>query len=192
MKFFVLFGDALIHRMATDFGLLPANRIQDANVIFFPGGPDVDPSLYGEKRHRTTYCNPEKNKKELDIFNSFPGFKLGICGGGQALNVFNGGRMFQDSDHPGEHELSTTFGVFTVNSTHHQLMRLGSDAELLGWTNIATYRETMSDDLGEDEPDNEIIWYPKTKSLCFQPHPEYGHKSTTRLYKEVLEYIGVL
>jgi hypothetical protein len=192
LSFAVLFGDALIYAMANNLGLIPANRVADAQVIFFPGGPDVDPSFYGERPHPTTFADPQKNQVEKDVFEQLRPdvFKVGICGGGQILNVLNGGKMFQHSDHPGRHSIlyhdeTNYIQPFEVNSTHHQLMRLGKGAELWGWTNQATFRETGPDGEPENyiEFDNEIIFYPNTRTLCFQPHPEYGHKGTRVLFE---------
>jgi hypothetical protein len=190
LSFAVLFGDALIYAMANNMGLLPANRVADAQVVFFPGGPDVDPSFYGERPHPTTFADPQKNQVEKDVFEQLRPdvFKVGICGGGQILNVLNGGKMFQHSDHPRRHPLY--YGVdeiFEVNSTHHQLMRLGPSAHLWGWANsLANFRETGPDGppAYTGELDNEIIFYPKTRTLCFQPHPEYGHRGTHILFEK--------
>ncbi len=34
----------------------------------------------------------------------------------------------------------------------------------------------------EEERDIEAVWYPKTKSLCVQFHPEFGHGPTTKYF----------
>ena len=35
-------------------GVKLVNAIEDANIVLFTGGEDVDPSLYGCKKHYTT------------------------------------------------------------------------------------------------------------------------------------------
>lgn len=44
------------------------SRVEDATHIIFTGGEDVDPSLYGEKKHPTTYSNINRDLEEKAIF----------------------------------------------------------------------------------------------------------------------------
>lgn len=194
MRFHVLFGDGGIHALANSLGMKPANRLTDADIVFFPGGPDVNPTLYGEKPHHTTFFDVEKNEMEEKVFDILRDkvYKVGICGGGQALNVLNGGKMFQHSDHPRFHDLFylSEGGVekHQVNSTHHQIMRVGIGADVWGYCTASTFREQGpgAEPPKEFEYDNEIVFYPDTRSLCFQPHPEYDHAETTKLFQKCL------
>lgn len=151
------------------------------------GGADVDPRVYN--RERSAFCGyPNKAKDESDlsiirdcIANGIP--IIGICRGAQILNVANGGILVQHIDgHAGRgHDILITdsnelppFEV-QVTSTHHQMMVAHQDAQVLGidsrpttgvhWDNVNdTYDYSFV---------NEVIYYPKTKSLCIQPHPEW-------------------
>lgn len=117
--------------------------------ILLPGGFDIEPELYGEKR--SSLCG--KIEKESDLFQlellrsaqrrGIP--VLGICKGLQLINVFFGGKLYQDLSLSGEKgiihaqrqkdvpffhtvtlqketKLSKIFGLpsLSVNSFHHQ------------------------------------------------------------------------
>jgi hypothetical protein len=171
--------------------------ISETEILVFPGGADLNPGLYGEKKHPTTSSSDKQDDTFLKAWNLVVKnpkiLKIGICGGGQFLNVMNGGKMFQDVDnHTRDHScvyLNTVgeTSSFQVTSTHHQMMRPGREAELWGWAFESSYRDlentihrpTMFDHEG---PDIEVLWYPKTSSLCFQPHPEYANDSCRNLF----------
>lgn len=161
-----------IHTPPTD------DNLRFIDLVMFTGGEDVNPALYGEAKHSRTHCNLERDKVEEIWFNaaSRRGIPMvGICRGGQFLNVMNGGKMRQHvSGHAtGQtHILHTGDGEeYIVSSTHHQMMLPYKDTgKLLGWGEIC---------LLDGEPDAEIIHYPTSGSLCFQPHPEFfpkGHE----------------
>ncbi|MGQ0551635.1 MAG: gamma-glutamyl-gamma-aminobutyrate hydrolase family protein [Planctomycetota bacterium] len=67
--------------------------------IIFSGSDDLDPSLWGEKRHRATVLmHPRRALSELILARSALGRRtptLGICGGMQTLNVAAGGSLHQ-------------------------------------------------------------------------------------------------
>jgi len=64
--------------------------------VVFTGGADVSPFMYGEKKLSVT-CNDEHRDEQEKLFferyTKVP--KVGICRGGQFLNVMNGGKMWQ-------------------------------------------------------------------------------------------------
>ncbi|MNY79889.1 hypothetical protein D3C86_2207250 [compost metagenome] len=43
----------------------------------------------------------------------------------------------------------------------------------------------------EDEPDTEVVYYPDTKSLCFQPHPEFfrADHECFKYYFDCIEHV---
>ena len=56
------------------------------------------------------------------------------------------------------------------------MMRPAEGGHVWGMANETTYRMSGSHSVpmvSGHNSDIEIVWYPKTKSLCFQPHPEY-------------------
>ena len=187
-----------------DFDVI--DRLGKASIVVFPGGPDVNPSLYGMALHPRTYFQPDRDSNFKFIHDKIAApnvLKIGICGGGQFLHVMNGGKMYQDCDghagrphhiryvschnHPMD-PLSRPAGVvYEVTSTHHQIMRFNPDAELWGYSELSTFRDFAHDDRNKstepgEGPDVEILYYRKANSLCFQPHPEYGHYPTRELF----------
>jgi GMP synthase-like glutamine amidotransferase len=151
------------------------------DLICFTGGADINPALYGEDPHPTTYCDPNRDKEDILAYRTFSDIpKVGICRGGQFLNVMNGGKLVQDM--PGHrnclHDVTVNSRcIWPVNSDHHQQMIPSDLSQVLG--RITTTNEP------------EIIWYPKTQSLCFQPHPEWGHRKTRDLFFSLLsQYLG--
>src|SRR5574344_1685246 len=71
-----------------------------ADIVFFTGGEDVSPSLYGEKAHRTTFANKKRDIVEMEVFNLIKDnsdiLKLGVCRGSQFLTVMNGAKLVQN------------------------------------------------------------------------------------------------
>ena len=90
---FVIDGDPRISKIfqeRPDFRL--TRYIKNANIIVFPGGPDVGPDLYHGLMHKNTHWSPKRDKSFLALYRLVSGnsrIKVGICGGGQFLNVMN-------------------------------------------------------------------------------------------------------
>jgi hypothetical protein len=212
-RFFIVGGDGMIYRMMAGLSYQASDSIEKAGIVFFTGGADVDPSLYGEKKHRCTHSDINRDIYESQVYSSLRKdvLKIGICRGAQFLNVMNGGKLWQHSDHPGIHHVFVSsfvgHGLVEVNSTHHQIMRLNYEKKFhrLAYADAATFREDgegngetfhekcnckVKDDLCPcNQPDEEVIYYPDTRCLCFQPHPEYGHHSTTKLFENCLKHV---
>lgn len=172
---YIVKSNAQYHKMFIDRGWTMADDIKSADLVQFTGGEDVTPYLYNEPCSGRTYCNPNRDVKEMGIYHAAlsDGKPMaGICRGGQFLHVMNGGKLRQHvEDHTSEHCIAipcyNTSGNIKVSSTHHQQMIEGV-GELLGW-----------DTSGEEE----IIYHKHTRSLCFQPHPELpGYGDCTDLY----------
>lgn len=160
------------------FELVGYNSKKEPDIICFTGGSDVSPHLYGEKtRLMGTYCNPQRDELEEQIFKKYINKpKVGICRGGQFLNVMSGGAMWQDVDgHGRPHEMidiGLTKKVIKVSSTHHQMMIPSPMGMVLGISHEAKlYKSSV--ERAKPEFDTEVVWYAGTKSLCYQPHPEY-------------------
>ena len=121
-------------------------------LIISGGNFDIDPSLYGEKRHKKLGAVVKsRTVSELLLLKTALKMKkpvLGICGGHQLINVHFGGTLYQDilsqNDNAKNHEqksdprkTSHTVNVqkgsrlstivrrqsFRVNSTHHQAVK---------------------------------------------------------------------
>jgi carbamoylphosphate synthase small subunit len=154
-----------------------------AEIVLFTGGEDVSPYLYGDKAHAYTGNSKARDAYEAQLFSScvdrgIP--MVGICRGGQFLNVMSGGRMMQHCEgHTQAHEiedLDTGESIY-VSSTHHQIMLPGDKAEMVAVSVRSVGCEWYDGNIARRESvDNtaEVVFYPDTKSLCFQPHPEFG------------------
>lgn len=156
---------------------------QEADLFQFVGGADVNPLLYNATFvHEQTHYNTFRDLAEIGWWRLANLHNIpcaGICRGGQFLNVMNGGSMLQHIEtglHTRSHYMNLTkkgqavFGGLglpekvAVTSTHHQMMQ-------------PDYR--FGDVVYEADHDQgvEVVRYWETKTLCFQPHPEYVRKS---------------
>lgn len=184
-KVAVIGGDNLVMEMFKNTGgaevtalenpLKEAENAIKYDLVVFTGGSDVTPWLYGE-RNKMSNTNLNRDIREVLWYHRFyktP--KVGICRGGQFLFVMNGGRMEQHIEgHGGSHTLA--YDVWnpelrenSVTSTHHQHMSHLAEGQTL---------------LAHDPRDgvNEVIWSGASKSLSFQPHPEYNDKACERVF----------
>ena len=186
LRVLVIGGGYAYLKMFFDAGFRGAKNVQDADIICFTGGEDVDPGLYGEEMMPETYCNPARDAKEAGLYADALLRKkpmIGICRGAQFLNVMNGGKLWQDVNNhgiSGGHDIidmSTGETVSGMTSTHHQQMRSGKDAEVLAVAQLSTYKSCQDKTIRRDTPeldDEEVLWYENSLCLCFQPHPEYN------------------
>lgn len=190
-KVYVVGGDPLVEDMFRDRGYdIATDDNHDElpfDLICFTGGADVNPKVYGEEPNGARGWDDLRDEREVEIFNTFKGSipMVGICRGGQLLNVLNGGKMIQDHGLiSGDVTMfSRSFdGYLTVRVDHHQGMLAPSGMNTFGWNEGVG----MTWENPWDFPDY-IIWYPETKCLCFQPHPEWGHKGTEELFFNLIE-----
>lgn len=187
----VVGGDRLVEKMFVKEGYYVCDdpfqydykRLGDIGLVCFTGGEDVSPHLYGEENLGKSHCNPRRDEIEIEVYYQFVDKVpfVGICRGGQLLNVLNGGKMIQhiEGHSMGYHEIfgfkEQDWDVRTVHGDHHQgiLPNDGVPHAVL-WA--------------MDTPEiAEVVFYPKTRSFCFQPHPEWGHEGTRKLFFELLE-----
>ncbi|MFI8105656.1 gamma-glutamyl-gamma-aminobutyrate hydrolase family protein [Streptomyces sp. NPDC086023] len=67
--------------------------------LLIPGGPDLDPTLYGEEPHPGTWAaTPDADRVELGLIRAALDAELpvlAICRGMQLLNVLHGGSLHQ-------------------------------------------------------------------------------------------------
>jgi putative glutamine amidotransferase len=83
-----------------------AGLVEHFDGILIPGGPDIDPSMYGREPHLGLGPTwPELDRFEIAVVRAavergIP--LLGICRGNQVLNVAHGGTLYQHlPDEPG-------------------------------------------------------------------------------------------
>lgn len=181
----------------------------EPGIIVFTGGEDVNPMLYGEKPIPETSFSVQRDAADIDLWKKYPkAAKVGICRGGQFLNVMNGGKMWQHvSHHAGKgHRIHNLLKVGPLNktmtimvtSTHHQMMIAHPEGEVIAIAVREGNRkiglsDTYKNDKGEQplqKFDTEVVWYEKTKSLCYQPHPEYSQfKENTDYFFKLIDYL---
>ena len=190
-KVFVVGPEGFITNMFEREGWEIVGTPEKADVLCFTGGADINPDLYGERCHPATWFDPVRDREDMHIYDTNQDkFKVGICRGGQFLNVMSGGTMYQDVDYhaiSGTHMARDTRSgqILAVTSTHHQMMVPDETSGCVLLTaKCSTRRETAYETilLPFDSPDTEAVWYKHTKSVCFQPHPEYPEGRFCRPY----------
>lgn len=158
-------------------------KIENADLVLFTGGEDVDPSLYGEPKGEYTYTNLRRDELEKQVFNKARQLNvkmLGICRGAQFLCAMSGGKLVQHQANPEYiHDITLYDGQkIKITSTHHQAAypyNLPSwNYKVLGWTKglSAFHLDGMGNELN---PANEceIVYYRNTNALGIQGHPEF-------------------
>ena len=179
-------------------------NIDDSEIVVWTGGEDINPALYEEKPIPGTYYNNARDKSDLlavDVAVKQNKFLVGICRGAQLLNVIpNGGKLWQDIDNHNYNNHKAydclTGSWIKVNSVHHQAMRVTDEAEIICWALESTYKDcyeiswnkpTDVTTIPEKDKDIEACWYPKTRSLLFQGHPEFGDPPTTAYFFDLMD-----
>lgn len=167
---------------------LHSSIMDQCDVIVFNGGADIGTEIYGELPCYSGIprsASP-RDRSEMEQFSRFEGkdkLLVGICRGAQLLNCLNGGTLWQDVNHHGRDHTMTLVEdgrVIAITSTHHQMMRPNYNTGRVIATADQSTRKSSEKDiyLGQDNfpdarKDTEIVWYPNTRSLCIQGHPEY-------------------
>lgn len=168
--------------------------ITEADIVVLTGGEDINPAIYGESQGPHTWYSSKRDTVDmaaLEYAVTNGKFVAGICRGAQLANcMFNGGKLWQDVDrHNSYHEVKDfiTDKVYpAIISVHHQQMRPGPDAVLVAAANVCTRRDRIKV-LDNKWGDVEVVWYPKTKCLCYQAHPEFGHKPSNDYFFELMD-----
>lgn len=147
----------------------------------FTGGADVSPELYGEE-NISSYCNKARDDLEINKWKELTEKEIpmvGICRGGQFLNVMNGGKLIQhvNGHSMGYQKIFSLDGkeLLSVHEDHHQAIVPTEMSEV-----IARAKDGIV----------EVCFYHKTKTLCFQPHPEWGDSETEDYFFLLLEEKG--
>lgn len=206
MKVYIVGGNGQIASMFEKEGWTQVSRIEEADVVQFTGGADVSPALYNEDIHPTVFPNSGRDEKEMGFYVTAQHLGLpcvGICRGGQFLNVMNGGKLYQHVDNHGlggTHEMYDIDSGDTIDttSTHHQMMRPAEGATLVATAgHLTTFREHMSGESRVEgemvEEDVEVLFYPDTQTLCHQGHPEFmdsEHESVTYYFNLIRKFLG--
>jgi GMP synthase-like glutamine amidotransferase len=201
MKYvYIISGNAQYTALFASLGYSRVSEMDGADLVVFTGGEDVTPSLYGDKAHAQTYNSTDRDAQETRLFKAalerhIP--MVGICRGAQFLNVMSGGRMYQHvTGHLGDHDLvdQTTGDNILVSSTHHQMMMPSDKAIILAVANLEGSREWYDGQVAKRDISNtdyEVVYYPNTNALCFQPHPEFvarQYQGMRKYFTELVEH----
>lgn len=187
------------------FARTGSHRVREpdkADLVVFTGGSDVDPALYNQKPHSSTYFNTQRDTDCIDLYlhcveNGIPMF--GVCRGAQFLHVMNGGTLFQDVDnHNGDHSiwaLREGVHISHISSVHHQMVmpNIKNGMEILA-TASRSQKRYVSPTLYEsgNNTDIEGYFYRDTCCIGVQGHPEYrGYAAYTKWCLEVLDKLVV-
>lgn len=162
------------------------------DLVCFTGGADVSPHMYGEE-NISSHCDPIRDEFEKQVFEAYVGKApmIGICRGGQFLNVMNGGKLIQDHglvsgkvqmcgylNYPNPKAIE----IGPMHVDHHQgiLCLNGAERAWIGWDEYPK----------KQNPERwpvYVAWYEQTRCLCFQPHPEWGHQPTRDYFFNLIE-----
>lgn len=207
MRFYSIgdFGgyDSVHSLLSKHFGYEAVQNPEKADIVVWNGGADIGTSIYGEEPIDRWIPREQsiRDHREIDMFESFHAsgkLLLGVCRGAQLLNCLSGGKLYQDvNHHTRDHDMVVleTGETIRITSTHHQQMRAGPDAEIICVANEST-KKAWDGGMLVIEPatrvvdyqDLEVVWYPKTRALCVQGHPEYVPE--TRFARYVGELIA--
>jgi len=186
----------------------------DANIVIFPGGADINPAIYNEKAgHRTSFWEDTDERHMAYYKRAVKDGKyiIGICRGAQLMCAMQneiGGKLIQDvRNHHGNHDITTHDGLTLVtNSIHHQMLypwNMPKDKyKVLGWTEGLSKSYLDGNDKQNVFPDfakindnviePEIVWFPGIRGLAIQFHPEmmgynkYSYEKTLNYLNEVI------
>src|SRR5690606_1387129 len=84
LRVYVVGGGFQYLKMFFDAGMKGARSVEDANIICFTGGEDVDPRMYNQKPIQATFFNPKRDAFEAGIYGEALALKkpmVGICRG---------------------------------------------------------------------------------------------------------------
>jgi len=160
-----------------------AIKPEDADLVVFVGGADVNPAMYGAEKHYSTHFSTDRDKADMKLYSQcyeegIP--MLGVCRGAQLLYVMKGGKLYQDVDgHNSCHSMWDAVNrrvIHRVSSVHHQMVvpdrKLGY--EILGDSSAASKRslDNSRHDDGHKQ-DIEAFFFRDVCALGIQGHPEY-------------------
>lgn len=163
------------------------DKMEEAQVVLFTGGEDINPRLYNKVPHHSVYYTDRRDKMEVAAFEKIrpEQVAVGICRGAQLFCALYGGILVQDCDRHwghGKHTITNGTQEFTVTSIHHQMQYPydlpNEDYEVLFWSEgRSSYYEGDGVDpkkikeFGEPEV---TVFHREGMPLCFgiQGHPE--------------------
>ena len=178
---------------------------EEADIVLFSGGADINPSLYNCKCSPHTHYNDYRDKLEIQCYNKLTPKQIviGLCRGAQLLTALNGGKLIQDvtGHNCGPHYITNGETKFKIESIHHQMMYPfdmdTDDYELLYWSSTKRSSHYEGDNVTTPEKEPEVIHYHKKgqpQALAIQGHPEMmrkciAHKIFNEIIKKMLNHL---
>lgn len=174
--------------------VIEPEKITDADgALIIWGGADIHPSFYNRPNIRSyVQLNPsQRDQVEARLFARAVELGMpiiGVCRGAQLGCALSGGVLVQDvTGHGSDHRMITIDGrTFVTSSLHHQMLfPWDVDHELIAWAPVSRSRhyEGITEEEMERWPrldtepggyvEPEVVWFPKTKCLAIQGHPEF-------------------
>lgn len=162
------------------------NNIEEADIVMFTGGCDINPEIYGCKKHPSTYYDAKRDAFELEAFKKIrpDQFCIGTCRGAQLCCALYGGRLIQDvSNHSsyGTHKiinLNNNSDAYEITTIHHQMMYPFNMPKehysiLYVTPNLSSYYKGDQIDIPPYDPEI-ILFHKKGMPTCLgiQGHPE--------------------
>lgn len=167
----------------------PAN-----SALIIWGGEDISPSIYGERVNNMTHAKDTPSKRDrAEVALAQDAIEMGvpiigICRGAQLMCALSGGKVIQHTTgHLGSHEMLAAGGeVIVTSSLHHQMLYPWEvEHQLLAYTPQLSRCHWGEDDQEWAFPPHaydtqgvlkepEVVWFPKTRCLAIQGHPEFG------------------
>lgn len=165
-------------------------HLTDDSVLLLWGGEDISPSIYGQQPEYTYAPDLPSIRDRMEINLVGRAVELGlpiiaVCRGAQLMCCLSGGSLYQHvNNHAGQNHILKldSGGVIASNSYHHQMMNLNKrdgkgkvDHHLIGWVDpvLGTQHKVQGGDAPKPDLEPEIVYFPRTKALCIQGHPEY-------------------
>lgn len=164
------------------------------------GGVDISSSLYDEKPLKYTQ-QPNFGRDKLEVSAYHHAVEeltpiVGVCRGAQLLCVLNGGKLYQHSEpYTQNHSIATLNGqvIGQVAADHHQIMIPKGHFITYAWNPAPTKVWTTDDNCQWKDTCAEVVYFPTTKSLAIQPHPEWmssGHPFV-KYVNELMEELNI-
>lgn len=186
-------------------GCKASSTVEDADLVVFLGGEDVDPGLYGEKPHKQTHFNESRDEREIEVFakcieNDIPMF--GICRGMQLLHVLAGGKLWQHVvGHHGPHMIvdCETGEELEASSIHHQMCIEFDKIIPLAYAKSGTTRSSVYETYDkavytDSHKDLEAAVYLEQRAIGVQGHPEIvvGSRYSIWCLNRILDFLAEL
>lgn len=186
------------------------DKMEEAEVVLFTGGEDVNPEVYGKEPHPSVYFTRRRDKFEIEAFNQVGPHQLavGVCRGVQLFCALYGGILVQDcTGHctGRSHTITNGTDTYKVTSIHHQMQYPfdldRSDYEVLFWSEgISKHYEGdgVNPELLRKHGEPEVTVYHRPgMPTCFgvQGHPEMMGKSdpfVKMINEKIREYVSEL